>query len=88
VTPLLRSAFCAHQAYAKENILALQCHVEMEPAMVDEWAELYADQIAEPTLSIQSREQMNANLDERVRKAQRVADVLYTEWLKRGGFIS
>jgi GMP synthase-like glutamine amidotransferase len=87
VTPLLRSAFCINQAYAKENILVLQCHVEMEPAMVNEWAGLYADQIAEPTLSIQSHEQMNANLDERIRKAQRVADVLYTEWLKRGGFI-
>lgn len=87
VTPLLRSAFCANQAYAKDNILALQCHVEMEPAMVNEWAELYADQITEPTLSIQSREQMNENLETRIRKAQRVADVLYTEWLKRGRFI-
>jgi GMP synthase-like glutamine amidotransferase len=87
VTPLLRSAFCANQAYVKNNILALQCHVEMEPAMVDEWAERNAEQIAEPTLSIQTREQMNENLDARIRNAQRVADALYTEWLKRGGFI-
>lgn len=87
VTPLLRSAFCANQAYVKNNILALQCHVEMEPAMVDTWAGLYADQIAEPTLSIQSREQMNENLEERIHKAQRVADALYTEWLKRSRFI-
>lgn len=87
VTPLLRSAFCANQAYVKNNILALQCHVEMEPAMVNEWAELYAEQIAEPTLSIQSREQMNENLEQRIRAAQQVADVLYTEWLKRSGFL-
>ncbi len=87
VTPLLRSAFCANQAYAKDNILALQCHVEMEPAMVNEWAEHYAEQITEPTLSIQTREQMNENLDARIRDAQQVADRLYTEWLKRGGFI-
>jgi GMP synthase-like glutamine amidotransferase len=88
VTPLLRSAFCANQAWVKDNILALQCHVEMEPAMVNEWAALYADQISEATLSIQSREQMNENLEERIRTAQQVADALYTEWLKRGGFIS
>lgn len=87
VTPLLRSAFCANQAWVKDNTLALQCHVEMEPAMVNEWAELYADQIAEPTLSIQNREQMNENLAERIRAAQQVADVLYGEWLKRGEFI-
>jgi GMP synthase-like glutamine amidotransferase len=87
VTPLLQSAFCRNQAYAGKNILALQCHVEMEPAMVNAWAELYADQIAEPGLSIQSREQMNENLDVRIRNAQQVADVLYTEWLRRGGFI-
>jgi GMP synthase-like glutamine amidotransferase len=87
VTPLLRSAFCANQAYAKGNILALQCHVEMEPAMIHEWATRYADQIAEPTLSIQSREQMIEYLDERILNAQRVADALYTEWLRRGGFI-
>jgi GMP synthase-like glutamine amidotransferase len=87
VTPLLQSAFCRNQAYASNNILALQCHVEMEPAMVNAWAELYAKEIAEPSLSIQSREQMNENLQPRIRNAQRVADVLYTEWLKRGGFI-
>ena len=55
--------------------------------MVNEWAEQYADQITEPTLSIQTREQMNENLDERIGRARQVADALYGEWLKRGGFI-
>jgi GMP synthase-like glutamine amidotransferase len=87
VTPLLQSAFCRNQAWALNNILALQCHVEMEPAMVNEWATLYAREIAEPSLSIQSREQMNENLDQRIRNAQCVADALYSEWLKRGNFI-
>ena len=85
--PLLQSAFCRNQAYALNNILALQCHVEMEPAMVNTWAELYAKEIAEPSLSIQSQGQMNENLETRIRNAQRVADVLYAEWLKRGKFI-
>jgi GMP synthase-like glutamine amidotransferase len=87
VAPLLRSAFCRNQAWALRNILALQCHVEMESPMVNEWATLYAREIAEPSLSIQSREQMNENLETRIHNAQRVADVLYTEWLKRSGFI-
>jgi GMP synthase-like glutamine amidotransferase len=88
VTPLLRSAFCANQAYVRGNILALQCHVEMLPAMVGEWARLYAAEIAEPSLSVQSFSQMSENLEMRIAGAQHVADALYDAWLKRGGFIN
>jgi GMP synthase-like glutamine amidotransferase len=87
VTPLLRSAFCANQAYARGKILALQCHVEVTPTMVTEWAQLYAEQIAEPSLSVQSLAQMNENLPARIARLQRIADDLYDGWLRRGGFI-
>lgn len=84
--PLFKSRFCENQAYARDNILAMQCHVEMLPEMVIEWAEAYTDQISRPSESIQSQAQMTANLDTRIVRAQQVADVLYRQWLLRGGF--
>lgn len=84
--PLFKSCFCENQAYVKDNILALQCHVEMLPEMVTEWAEAYTDQISRPCESIQSQTQMTENLDTRIARAQQVADVLYRQWLTRSGF--
>lgn len=81
VTPLFKSQFCDNQAYVKNNILALQCHVEMLPDMVAEWADLYSDQIAEPDESVQSKKQMTENIEQRITAAQHVADVLYKRWL-------
>ena len=84
--PLLKSRFCKNQAYAMDNILALQCHVEMLPEMVTEWSEAYAEQISQPGESIQLQAQMTENLVARIARAQQVADVLYRQWLIRGGF--
>ncbi|HEX7027798.1 MAG TPA: type 1 glutamine amidotransferase [Gammaproteobacteria bacterium] len=84
--PLFKSRFCQNQAYALDNILALQCHVEMLPEMVTQWAEAYTDQISQPSESIQSRAEMTENLGIRIARAQRVADTLYRQWLIRGGF--
>lgn len=84
--PLFKSRFCENQAYAMDNILALQCHVEMLPGMVTEWAEAYTDQISQPGESIQSQAQMTENLDTRIARAQQVADTLYSQWLVRAGF--
>lgn len=84
--PLFKSHFCENQAYALDNILALQCHVEMLSEMVTEWADAYTGQISRPSESIQSRAQMTENLDERIARAQQVANTLYRQWLTRGGF--
>lgn len=84
--PLFKSRFCENQAYVKDNILALQCHVEMLPEMVVEWAEAYTDQISRPGESIQSKAQMTENLNTRITRAQQVADALYRQWLVKGGF--
>ena len=81
VTPLLKSNYCQNQAYVKNNILALQCHIEMLPEMVIEWADTYPDQISEPSESVQSKQQMTEKLAKRINTAQRVADYLYKKWL-------
>jgi len=78
---LLESEYCAHQAFAIGNTLALQCHVEMLEPMVCEWAALYAHEIQHSSPSVQSAEQMTANLPARIKAAQQVADQLYRRWL-------
>jgi GMP synthase-like glutamine amidotransferase len=81
-TLILRSSACAHQAFVLDNILALQCHVEMTPEMVTEWAQRYADELSQPSESIQTFHQMTDRLTERTEVLQQVADVLYTRWIK------
>lgn len=80
--PILASEACANQAYVLDNILALQCHVEMTSPQVVEWAERYSDEIADPTATIQSLSQMCSNLDERIKHLQANADILYARWLQ------
>lgn len=78
---ILESEHCAHQAFATGNTLALQCHVEMMPPMVAEWAALYAHELQETSTTVQSAEQMTADLSARIAEAQQVADVIYERWL-------
>jgi GMP synthase-like glutamine amidotransferase len=79
---ILENDTCAHQAFAIGNTLALQCHVEMQAAMVSEWAALYKDEIARPSATVQSAGQMTAGLDSHIREAQLAADGLYNRWLE------
>jgi len=79
--PLLRSEHCERQAWAKDSILALQCHVEMKDDMVREWAALYRDELETAAPTVQSAKAMQERLPERVTALQRVADVLYGRWL-------
>src|SRR3569833_3350619 len=63
------------------SALALQCHVEMTPAMVSEWAELGRDELQSPSPSVQSPQAMTAELAVHVAALHRVADVIYRRWL-------
>lgn len=79
--PLLRSARCEVQAFAMDNLLGLQCHIEMTPIMVREWVELFGAEIV-PSPSVQSAADMLDALDARTQALNRVADVLYGRWLR------
>lgn len=85
VTPLFASQFCANQAFALGNALALQCHIEMTLNMVQEWTELDSETLAMPSASVQTAGEMMMDLNNRVAALHRVADVLYTHWIKRLG---
>ena len=80
-TPLLESEFCKNQAFVIGNCLALQCHLEMKNNMVQEWFDFYNEDVPEPSSSVQSREQMLENLEERIQNSKAVADVFYEKWL-------
>ena len=79
---ILENDNCAHQAFAIGNTLALQCHIEMTAPMVSEWAALYEDELKDNTPTVQSAEQMTANVQDRVIAAQQVADIVYQRWLE------
>jgi GMP synthase-like glutamine amidotransferase len=79
---ILENDICVHQGFALGNTLALQCHVEMTAPMVREWASLYRDELVGTSATVQSLQQMTANLDIRIAAAQQVADRLYQYWLR------
>lgn len=79
---LLESDQCANQAWALGDHLALQCHVEMLPAMVREWSEDYADQVAAGGPAVQSAAAMLADVEARTGALRAVADQLYGRWLQ------
>ncbi len=79
--PLLQSAVCKNQAFILGSSLAFQCHVEMKNNMVQEWLDVYADDVPEPSSSVQSREQMLDKLKQRIQGCNLVADVFYDKWI-------
>ena len=79
-TPLLKSEFCDHQAFALNRILALQCHVEMNSEMVKEWAETYAHELTTPATSVQSADAMIADVAAKTAALNQVAEQLYQRW--------
>jgi len=78
---LLESRWCRQQAFVSGNMLALQFHVEMTAAMVEEWANLYRKELANPGAGIQSHEAMLTDVETRITALQAVADVIYGRWL-------
>ncbi len=81
---LLRSAACAHQAFAFGRSLGLQFHVEMTAQMVRDWAAGGADELARPSATVQDAAGMTTRLDERIAALHAVADALYARWWRTG----
>jgi GMP synthase-like glutamine amidotransferase len=79
---ILKSKNCLNQGFVTGNTLALQCHVEMTADMVREWSSLYEDELASPSETVQSRQVMTQDLDNKVTMLQGVAKQLYQRWLQ------
>ena len=53
----------------------------MQDNMVQEWFDVYQADVPEPSSSVQTREQMLENLEQRIENSKAVADVFYKKWL-------
>lgn len=80
--PLLRSEFCCNQGFVVDNMLGLQCHVEMTAELVREWVARYADELREPSPSVQAGDAILADVDKQVSALNDSARKLYERWLR------
>ncbi len=79
--PILRSEFCLQQGFVHGNLYALQLHVEMTAALVQQWVAENPQDLAHPSASVQSAAAMTADLPARIAQLHAVADTLYAAWL-------
>ncbi len=80
-TRILESDHCPNQAFVLGKHLALQCHVEMTPALIASWADA-TDGELKPAPTVQSAAEMLHDVENRARALQRVADALYEHWIR------
>lgn len=78
---LLTNAHTPCQGFVHGSALALQCHVEMTPELVRDWAERNAEEIARPFAAVQDARAMCEHLEERCADLRKVADEIYTRWI-------
>jgi GMP synthase-like glutamine amidotransferase len=81
-TNILQSDQCAHQAFVIDNILAMQCHIEMTAEMVRQWADFYSHELVDGVPSIQSAHTMKSEQGQRVDQLQAIAEKVYQRWLQ------
>lgn len=83
-THILKSDYCANQAYVIGKNLALQCHIEMTADMVNSWCEHGTDEInaASASPAVQTAAEMQVDLQARLNELNRVADRMYSRWIK------
>lgn len=79
---ILASDACANQGFVIGNSIAMQCHIEMTEDLVRDWA-ANNDDLPPPADTIQSREAMVINLQEKVSALQEVADSLFDHWASK-----
>lgn len=80
---LASSPYCANQAFALGRHLGMQCHVEMTPELVRSWCADWDNEVRyRAGASIQTPEEMTADLDARVAQLNSVAKTLYDRWVE------
>ena len=80
---ILSGPWCENQAFARGKHLGLQCHVEMTPELIRSWCGTGAREIASNLgPSVQTAQAMQEDLENRVSQLHRIADKLYSRWVK------
>ncbi len=84
-TRVLSSAHCVNQAFALGKHFGMQCHVEMTAQLVRDWCRDWGrevDRLAARVPSVQTPDEMTADLDARIAALNAVADCVYAEWTR------
>lgn len=85
-TRLMHNEWCENQMFALGPHLAMQCHVEMTPAMITRWCEeSWESEVANlPALPhpVQTPQQMRDETSYRLPAMRELAGKLYTSWLR------
>jgi len=81
--PLFNSKYCENQAYSYgDNVLAMQCHVEMTEELLTLWLDKYPEELSKESQSEQTHQQIRAKLSENIFELNKVAEQLYSRWFK------
>lgn len=80
---LLRSTCYGNQAFALDDHLAMQFHLEMTERMVNGWLSHYGSDLERRSGCIQAKERILLGLQDKLRELHRVADVIYGNWVAR-----
>ncbi|MGH8569924.1 MAG: type 1 glutamine amidotransferase, partial [Gammaproteobacteria bacterium] len=77
------------QGFVMDQVLALQCHLQVTPKMVTEWVASYHEALHGPADGpsgrVQTETEITRALPQRVRALRRIADPVYTRWLEGFG---
>ncbi len=79
---LLMSDLCENQAFAIGNTLGMQCHIEVTAKMVTQWVNVYQEQLAALSTSVQAPDEITRRLSQRVKALRRIAERFYCRWLE------
>ena len=80
-TPLFSDNKGLNQGFVLGSCFAMQFHLEMTENMVNEWLERYQKCLPEPSLSVQTPQQVTERLSERLNNLHANADKIYDWWL-------
>ncbi len=83
-TRLFSSSHCANQMFVLGPHLAMQCHVEMTPEMINTWTTQWADEVAAVAhqASVQKIDDMRAGISECLVPMRQLSDQLYSVWIR------
>ena len=80
--PLLQSQCRENQAFAIGNSLAMQFHLEMTSAMVEDWVKQYSSDLKQGHPCTQTATEILQGLDAKIDALHHYADIVYGEWIK------
>ncbi|MBI5901021.1 MAG: type 1 glutamine amidotransferase [Rhodocyclales bacterium] len=81
-TRILGSVHCSNQAFILGPHLAMQCHVEMTPTMIESWCEQWAAEGVPASASVQTPAEMQIGMEDRIKAMRAVANQLYLRWTR------